>query len=57
MSSQDNWMVMSGSGSTWTASIDLEEGRSVIDIVTAHTVTVDGRVMPISAPYTRLAID
>ena len=54
---QDNWMLMSGSESTWTASIDLEPGRSLIDIVTTHTVTVDGRVMPISAPYTRLAID
>lgn len=53
---EDNWITMTGSGSTWTASITLEAGHSFIDIVTTHTVTVDGGVMPISAPYTRVSI-
>ena len=51
-----NWMVMAGSDSVWTASIPLEAGRSSIDLITTHTVTVDGRVVPISAPYTRVTI-
>ena len=54
---QDNWTSMSGSGGTWTATIPLEAGRASIDLVTTHTVTVDGRVVPISAPYTRVSID
>ena len=53
---EDNWMTMTGRGSTWTASIDLEPGRSSIDLVTTHTATVDGRAIPISAPYTRVPI-
>ena len=53
---EGNWMTMTGRGSTWTASIELEPGRSFIDLVTTHTVTVDQRVIPISAPYTRVPI-
>ena len=52
----DNWLTMTGNGSTWTASITLEAGRSSIDLVTTHTVTLEKGVMPISAPYTRLLI-
>ena len=52
-----NWTEMSGSGNTWAAVIELEPGRSTIDIMTAHTVAVDGRTVPISAPYTRVAIE
>lgn len=51
----DNWTTMTGSGSTWTASIPLESGRTSSDLVTIHTVTVDGNTIPISAPYTRLS--
>lgn len=40
-----------------TASIPLEPGRTSIDLITAHTVTVGGNVMLISAPYTRVALD
>lgn len=54
---QDNWTSMSGTGSVWTATIPLEAGRASIDLVTTHTVTVDGRAVPISAPYTRVSID
>ena len=54
---EDNWAMMTGSGSTWTASIPLESGRNTIDLVTTHTVTVDGNVVPISAPYTRVVIE
>ena len=53
---EDNWLTMSGNGSTWTASITLEAGRSSIDLVTTHTVTLPEGVMPISAPYTRVLI-
>jgi len=53
---EDNWLAMTGRGSTWTASIPLEAGRESIDLVTTHTVTVDGRVIPISAPYSRVPI-
>lgn len=53
----DNWTSMTGNGSTWTASIVLEPGRASIDLVTTHTVTVGGNTIPISAPYTRVAID
>ena len=52
---EENWLTMTGSGSVWTASIPLEEGHSSIDLITTHTVTVDGRTIPISAPYTRLS--
>jgi hypothetical protein len=48
---------MTGNGSTWTASIVLKPGRASIDLVTTHTVTVSGNTIPISAPYTRVAID
>jgi hypothetical protein len=34
-----------------------EPGRTSIDLVTTHTVTVDGNTIPISAPYTRVALD
>jgi hypothetical protein len=51
-----NWAAMSGKGNVWTATIPLEAGRASIDLVTTHTVTVDGRVIPISAPYTRVPI-
>ena len=53
---EDNWLTMTGDASTWTASIALEPGRSSIDIVTTHTVTLDEGIMPISAPYTRISI-
>ena len=53
---QDNWTTMSGTGSTWIASIPLEPGRTSIDLITTHTVTVGGNVIPISAPYTRVAL-
>jgi hypothetical protein len=54
---EDNWTTMTGTGSTWTASIPLEPGRTSIDLVTTHTVTIDGNTIPISAPYTRVALD
>lgn len=54
---EKNWATMTGSGNLWTASIPLEAGRSSIDLVTTHTVTVDGRTMPISAPYTRVSLE
>ena len=54
---KDNWATMTGAGNTWTASISLEFGRMSIDLVTTHTVTVGGRTIPISAPYTRVALD
>ena len=47
---------MTGEGSTWTASIELEAGKNTIDIVTTHTVILDEGIMPISAPYTRISI-
>lgn len=53
---EDNWSIMTGSGSTWMASIPLESGRTSIDLVTTHSVTVDGNLIPISAPYTRVAL-
>ena len=53
---EDNWTTMTGAGSTWTVSIPLEAGRQSIDLVTTHTVTVDGNIIPISAPYTRVAL-
>lgn len=53
---EDNWMTMAGDGSTVTASIPLEAGRTSIDLITTHTVTVDGNIIPISAPYTRVAL-
>ena len=53
----DNWAVMAGGGSTWSVSIPLEQGRTTIDLVTTHTVTVDGFTIPISAPYTRVTLD
>ena len=53
---QDNWSTMTGNGSTWSASIELEPGHSTIDIITTHTKTVDERLVPISAPYTRVPI-
>lgn len=54
---EENWAVMSGSGSTRTASIPVETGRTTIDLITTHTVTVGGNTIPISAPYTRVALD
>jgi len=51
-----NWAEMVGSGSTWTASILLEPGRTAIDLVTTHTTTVGGYTLPISAPYTRVPL-
>ena len=53
---QDNWSTMTGNGSTCSASIELEPGHSTIDIITTHTKTVDERLVPISAPYTRVPI-
>jgi len=53
----DNWTIMAGTGSTWTATIPLESGRTSIDLITTHTVTVDSNTIPISAPYTRVALD
>lgn len=53
---EDNWTTMSGTGSAVTASIPLEPGRTSIDLITTHTVTVGGNVIPISAPYTRVAL-
>ena len=47
---------MTGKGSTWSASIELEPGHNTIDIITTHTKTVDERLVPISAPYTRVPI-
>lgn len=52
-----NWTTMTGRGSVWNASIPLEPGRRSIDLVTTHTTTIDGRTMPISAPYTRVTLD
>jgi hypothetical protein len=52
-----NWTTMAGSGSSWTASISLEPGRTSIDLITTHTVTVGANTIPISAPYTRVALD
>jgi hypothetical protein len=52
-----NWTTMVGSGSSWTASISLEPGRTSIDLITTHTVTVGSNTIPISAPYTRVALD
>jgi hypothetical protein len=54
---EENWTTMVGSGSTQTASIPLEPGRRSIDLITTHTVTVDGKIIPISAPYTRVELD
>jgi hypothetical protein len=54
---EENWAVMSGAGSTWIASIALEPGRTSIDLITTHTVTVGGNTIPISAPYTRVVLD
>jgi hypothetical protein len=54
---EDNWTTMTGTGSTWAAAIPLEPGRTSIDLVTTHTVTVGGNIIPISAPYTRVALD
>ena len=53
----DNWTTMTGAGSTWAALIPLEPSRTSIDLVTTHTVTVGGNTIPISAPYTRVALD
>ena len=53
----DNWTTMTGAGNTWAASIPLEPSRTSIDLVTTHTVTVGGNTIPISAPYTRVALD
>ena len=49
---QDNWSTMTGNGSTWSASIELEPGHSTIDIITTHTKTVDERLVPISRSHT-----
>jgi len=38
---------MTGAGSTWSAWITVEPGRISIDLVTTHTVTVDGSVVPV----------
>jgi hypothetical protein len=51
----ENWLTMTGSGSVWTASIPLDAGHTSIDLITTHTVTVDGNTIPISAPYTRFS--
>jgi hypothetical protein len=48
---------MTGTGSTWTASIVLDPGPTSIDLVTTYTVTVGGNTIPISAPYTRVALE
>ena len=53
---EENWAIMNGSGSTWTASIPLDSGHASIDLITTHTVTVNGRIIPISAPYTRVTL-
>ncbi len=53
----ENWTTMTGNGSTWTVSILLEPDRTSIDLVTTHTVNVGGNTIPISAPYTRVALD
>jgi hypothetical protein len=52
---EENWAIMTGSGSTWTASIPIEPGHTSIDVITTHTVTVNGNTIPISSPYTRLS--
>ena len=54
---EENWAEMSGSESTWTASIPIESGHTSIDLVTTHTVTVGDNIIPISAPYTRVELD
>ena len=53
---EENWTTMTGSGSIWTASIPLDSGHTSIDLITTHTVTVNGRIIPISAPYTRVTL-
>ncbi|MAI24881.1 MAG: hypothetical protein CMN75_02505 [Spirochaeta sp.] len=53
---EENWAIMNGSGNTWTASIPLDSGHASIDLITTHTVTVNGRIIPISAPYTRVTL-
>jgi hypothetical protein len=52
-----NWAIMTGSGSSWTATIPLEPGRTTIDLVTTHTATVGDNIIPISAPYTRVTLN
>ncbi|MGI9601123.1 MAG: hypothetical protein ACR2QE_04505, partial [Acidimicrobiales bacterium] len=52
----DDWATMTGSGSTWSAAIPIEAGHTHIDVLTTHTVTVNGRTAPISAPYTRVEL-
>ena len=54
---EENWAVMTGEGSVWTSTITLESGRTSIDLITSHTVTVNGYIIPISAPYTRVVLD
>jgi hypothetical protein len=54
---EPNWTTMVGSGSSWTGVISLEPGRTSIDLITTHTVTVGANTIPISAPYTRVALD
>jgi hypothetical protein len=54
---EPNWTTMVGSGSSWTGAISLEPGRTSIDLITTHTVTVGANTIPISAPYTRVALD
>ena len=54
---EPNWTTMVGSGSSWTGVISLEPGRTSIDLITIHTVTVGANTIPISAPYTRVALD
>lgn len=54
---EENWAEMSGSESTWTASIPIESGHTSIDLITTHTVTVGDNIIPISAPYTRVELD
>ncbi len=53
---EDNWDTMMGSGSTRTVSIPLEPGHQAIDVLTTHTITIDGQSAPISAPYTRVQL-
>ncbi|MDH4169018.1 MAG: alpha/beta hydrolase [Acidimicrobiia bacterium] len=53
---EDNWDTMTGSGSTRTVSIPLEPGHQAIDVLTTHTISIDGQSAPISAPYTRVQL-
>lgn len=51
---EENWAIMTGSGTTWTAIIPLDSTHKTIDLITTHTVNIGDYTMPISAPYTRV---